>query len=104
MKYLQDFIHHNLNISCSPLILDPAAGTGNLISDLKVPKNSIFAIEPDTKSCDILRKKGFINVINTNFEKAVANNLIPTPTHIIMNPPFSKQQDIKLYNLACRLL
>ena len=104
VKYLQAFIHHHLNNSSSPLILDPAAGTGNLIDGLNVSKNSIWAIEPDTECCDILRKKGFVNVINTDFETAVANDLIPTPTHIIMNPPFSKQQDIKLYNLACRLL
>lgn len=104
VQYLQAFIHHNLNNATTPIILDPSAGTGNLIDGLKVSKDSIWAIEPDSKCCEELRKKGIVHVINTDFETAVTNHLIPTPTHIIMNPPFCKQQDIKLYNLACNLL
>lgn len=104
VQYLQAFIHSNLNISDTLIILDPAAGTGNLIDGLNVPRNLIWAVEPDAECCQILHQKGYEHVINTDFETAVANNLIPRPTHIIMNPPFSKQQDIKFYNLACRLL
>lgn len=104
VQYLQAFIYYNLNATSTPVILDPAAGTGNLINGLKIPKDSIWAVEPDVECCEVLRKKGFVNVINSDFETAITHNLIPTPTHIIMNPPFSKQQDIKLYNLACRLL
>lgn len=104
VQYLQAFIHSNLNTSTSPVILDPSAGTGNLIDGLRVSKDSIWAIEPDAECCKLLRQKGYIHVINTDFETAIANNLMPRPTHIIMNPPFSKQQDIKFYNLACRLL
>lgn len=104
VKYLQEFIHFHLDKTEEPIVLDPAAGEGNLIDGLKVPKSSIWAIEPDIQCCKLLHQKGYEHVLNTDFETAVANKLIPRPTHIIMNPPFSKQQDIKFYNLACRLL
>lgn len=104
VRYLQEFLQSNLYEEDKIIILDPAAGEGRLIDGLNVPKSSIWAVEPDKKCCELLKQKGYEHVINTTFEVAVAANLIPTPTHIIMNPPFSKQQDIKFYNLACRLL
>lgn len=102
--YLQDFINYNLDKSKNNVVLDPAAGEGRLIDGLNISKNSIWAIEPNKECCEILRQKGYKNVINETFEVAVVKKLIPTPTHIIMNPPFSKQQDIIFYNLACKLL
>ena len=104
VKYLQEFIHFHLSKTNEPIVLDPAAGVGNLIDGLKVSKSSIWAIEPDIECCKQLKQKGYEHVVNTDFETAVVKKLIPRPTHIIMNPPFSKQQDIKFYNLACRLL
>lgn len=104
VRYLQEVLQSNLYEEDKIIILDPAAGEGRLIDGLNVPKSSIWAVEPDKKCCELLKQKGYEHVINTTFEVAVAANLIPTPTHIIMNPPFSKQQDIKFYNLACRLL
>lgn len=29
---------------------------------------------------------------------------IPKPTRIIMNPPFSHQQDLQFFNMACKIL
>ena len=104
VKYLQEFIQFHLNKTKEPIVLDPAAGLGNLIDGLRIPKSSIWAIEPDAGCCKQLHQKGYEHVINTDFETAVIKKLIPRPTHIIMNPPFSKQQDIKFYNFACRLL
>ena len=104
VRYLQEILQSNLYKKDKIIILDPAAGEGRLIDGLNVPKSSIWAVEPDKKCCEILKQKGYKNVINTSFEIAIDENLIPTPTHIIMNPPFSQQLDIKFYNLACRLL
>lgn len=104
ITYLQDFINHHINPSQNNIILDPSAGEGRLIDGLNISKNFIWAIEPNQECCNILKQKGYKNVINTTFQTAIAKRLIPTPTHIIMNPPFSKQQDITFYNLACRLL
>lgn len=104
VRYLQEFLELNLGEKDKAIILDPAAGEGRLIDELNVPKSSIWAVEPDKRCCELLKQKGYEHVINTSFEVAIAANLIPTPTHIIMNPPFSRQQDIKFYNLACRLL
>lgn len=104
VQYLQEFINYNLDKIDTPIVLDPAAGEGNLVDGLKVSKNSIWVVEPNKECCRLLLQKGYEHVINTDFETAIANNLFPRPTHIIMNPPFAKQQDIKFYNLACRLL
>ena len=104
VKYLQEFIHFNLSKTNEPIVLDPAAGIGNLIDGLEVSKSSIWAIEPDIECCKQLKQKGYEHVVNVDFETAIVKKMIPRPTHIIMNPPFSKQQDIKFYNLACRLL
>lgn len=101
---LQDFINYHLNSSKNNIILDPSAGEGRLIDGLNSSKNSIWAIEPNEECCKILKQKGYKNVINTTFETAVAHRLVPTPTHIIMNPPFKHQEDIIFYNLACKLL
>ncbi len=103
VNYLQNFIHSKLGKPEAIIVLDPAAGEGNLIDGLKIPKNAIWAVEPDRKCCEVLQQKGYKNIINTNFEVAVAKQLIPRPTHIIMNPPFRKQKDIQFYNLACKI-
>ena len=104
IKYLQEVFRWNLGEKNNPIILDPAAGEGRLTDGIEVPKSSIWLIEPNKKCCELLKQKGYVHIINTSFEEAVASQLFPRPTHIIMNPPFSKQQDIKFYNLACRLL
>lgn len=104
VTYLQEVFRWSFVKNDNPIILDPAAGEGRLTDGIPVSKSSIWLVEPDKKCCDLLKQKGYIHVINTGFEDAIANNLLPTPTHIIMNPPFSHQQDIKFYNLACRLL
>lgn len=104
IRCLQEVFRWNLVKKDNMIVLDPSAGEGRLIDGLELPKSSIWAVEPDKKCCELLKQKGYNNVINTSFEVAVSAKLIPTPTHIIMNPPFSKQQDIKFYNLACKLL
>jgi hypothetical protein len=63
VKYLQSFL--NLNKSDKVIILDPAAGDGRLLDGLNIPKNSIWAIEPDENCCEILKQKGYKNVINS---------------------------------------
>lgn len=104
IAYLQDFINYHIDPSQNNTILDPSAGEGRLIDGLNISKNCIWAIEPSQECCNILKQKGYKNVINTTFQTAIKEGLIPTPTHVIMNPPFSKQQDIIFYNLACKLL
>jgi len=101
---LQDYINYHIKKSKHNILLDPSAGEGRLIDGLNIEKDAIWAIEPNQECCKILKQKGYKNVINTTFETAIAQKLIPTPTHIIMNPPFAKQKDILFYNLAYRLL
>jgi hypothetical protein len=88
-------MHELAKINEMDIVLDPSAGTGNLVDDLTIPKGNIFLIEPNKEFCQELRKKGYINIIEATFEEAIEKNLLPKNiTKIIMNPPFSKQTDL----------
>ena len=82
VKYLQDFIHSHLSKTNESIVLDPAAGTGNLIDGLNVSKSSIWAIESDAKCCEQLKQKGYEHVINTDFETA-RSMLCDSPAHFL---------------------
>ena len=97
---MQSFINTHIKDNKEAIILDPAAGTGNLTDGLKIGKKQIWCIEPDKKCCRELKKKGYIHIINTDFETAIREGLFPKPTHVIMNPPFHHQKDIDFFNLV----
>lgn len=93
------------HISDNDIVLDPSAGTGNLVNGLKVPKENIFLVEPNSEFCKFLRKSGYVNVIQSTFEEALCKKVLPNNiSKILMNPPFSKQSDLKHILLAYRLL
>lgn len=37
-----------------------------------ISKNTIWAVEPDRKCCEILQQKGYKNIINTSFDNTCA--------------------------------
>lgn len=83
-------------ITDTDIVLDPSAGVGNLVDGLDIPKENIYLIEPNGKFCEMLRKKGYINIIESTFEEATERDLLPKNINkIIMNPPFFKQTDLR---------
>lgn len=77
-----------LNIQENEIVLEPEAGEGAILECL--PNGNVYlAYELNPKSCDKLREKGFA-VNNNDF---LATEPLPVDV-VIMNPPFSKQQDI----------
>lgn len=102
VRYLTTYI--NSTVSEKSILLDPAAGIGNLIDDIQIPKENIYLIEPDEESASILRNKGYINVINSTFEKYLDRENFPKFTHVIMNPPFKKRADLFFFNACFKLL
>lgn len=70
-------------------ILEPSAGQGAIADEF--PKNNPYTlIELNHKNCEVLLKKGYM-VIQCDF---LAFTSMAEENKIIMNPPFSKQQDI----------
>lgn len=98
-------MQQSAHICDKDIVLDPSAGTGNLVNGLNVPKENIFLVEPNAEFCEFLRKSGYVNVIQSTFEEALAKKVLPNNiSKILMNPPFSKQSDLKHILLAYGLL
>lgn len=75
-------------IKDSDIILEPSAGQGAIV-ELFPKENKYILIELNQNNCDILRNKGF-EVLNKDFLET--DNM--KVDKILMNPPFSKQQDV----------
>lgn len=88
------------NIKKGQSVLEPSAGTGNLLDCINVPCQ-IFAIEPLMENSDILRYKGYNHTVST-FEGCYEN--LPMFNRVVMNPPFSGQRDIKHVMMAYKKL
>ncbi len=73
-------------------VLEPSAGHGALLdplsSDLQL---QITAVEVDPAKCDVLKQKGY-KTANADFMAYQPGNSFD---RVIMNPPFTKQQDIE---------
>lgn len=82
-------------------VLEPSAGTGNLVDAISVPCD-ILCIEPFKQNKDILCQKGYECIFDT-FENFNANN-IQKFDRIIMNPPFASQKDALHLMTAFNLL
>lgn len=86
------------NIKKGEVLLEPSAGQGSILEEF--PKeNPYVAIELMEDNCKVLKNKGF-SVSKSDFlsvEKIDADK-------IIMNPPFSKQQDVQHIFHAWKLL
>lgn len=68
-------------------ILEPSAGTGNLVENVYNRKN-VTCVEISKVNAEVLRSKGY-NVENMDFMDYSVNNKFD---RIIMNPPFDKGQ------------
>lgn len=102
IQYLANYINNTSNENS--ILLDPAAGRGNLTDNIKIPKENIYLVEPDESCIPILKSKGYKNVINTTFEEYIKKGSFPNFTHVIMNPPFKNRLDLFFFNECFELL
>lgn len=95
-----------INNTCTEksILLDPAAGIGNLTDKVKIPKENIYLVEPDNECVRILKEKGYKHVIHGTFEEYLEKRKQPEFTHIIMNPPFKNRTDLFFFNECFKLL
>lgn len=75
------------NINSDDVVLEPSAGQGAIADEIKCKQ--IITVELNQDNASVLRNKGY-DVIQENFLEV--NNL--KYSKVVMNPPFSKQQDI----------
>lgn len=94
----------NKTVNKDSLVLDPAAGIGNLTDKINLSKDRIYVVEPDKESSLILKEKGYIHVFNTTFEEYLKQSNHPSFTHVIMNPPFKDRLDLVFFNGSFELL
>lgn len=73
------------DIGDDDICLEPSAGQGG-IADL-MPKDRTTCIEVSSLHCEILRAKGFTNVVESDFLKVPT---APTFNCVVMNPPYSQ--------------
>ena len=92
MVYMADIKHNDI-------LLEPSAGHGAII-DCFPKENKAIYIEINRANIDILRKKEYPYVIEGDFLEYNDK----TFDKIIMNPPFTKQQDIDHVLHAYKLL
>lgn len=81
-------------------VLEPSAGIGNIADVLKQYSDNIDVCEYMNSYRELLKLKGH-NVINSNFLECNNHN---TYDKVVMNPPFSKNQDIQHVKHAYRCL
>lgn len=79
------------------LVLEPSAGGGALVGPALDQGASVIAVEIDQGLAGALKilgqmRGGDLNVINTDFLNVPVLSI--TPTVVVMNPPFSRGQDM----------
>lgn len=81
-------------------VLEPSAGLGHLAEAIKArcPEAEVICVEQNYELCEVLSLKGF-NVIRGDFL-----DLEGEVDRVVMNPPFSKQQDEQHFRHAVKLL
>ena len=87
--HLAYFMTQCLDLQPNDIVLDPSAGTGNLLTFVNGKVKEIYANEIDPDRAEILEYLGY-KVTNHNAE--FINDLLDysiKPNKIIMNPPFS---------------
>ena len=80
--------------------LEPEAGQGGLLENM--PKNTT-AVEISTLQCELLKLKGYDNVINQDFIEYAATTTRRF-NKILMNPPFSQERHVQHLHAAMSLL
>lgn len=93
------------------IVLEPSAGSGSLASACRLAgAMDVQCVEIDPKLVVALRLRGFANVIEGDFLRmkpgleADAGGIGLQPSRIVMNPPFTRQQDIDHVLHAFRFL
>ncbi|WPJ21802.1 DdrB-like ParB superfamily domain [Pseudoalteromonas phage vB_Pun_Y3] len=81
-------------------VLEPSAGNGLLADAARAQGASVDVVEMGGQLRDILQEKGY-NLIGSDFLEVEASQEYD---RIIMNPPFSKDQDIKHVEHAYKML
>lgn len=71
-------------------ILEPSAGKGDLIKNIKNCKITVVELNPIL--CEILKTQNYHNVFNQEFENFMSDEKFD---RIVMNPPFSNRLDAK---------
>lgn len=91
MNKIRDYI----DISKSDIVIEPSAGNGAFISEIKsiADKVYFFDIDPDHNE---ITKQDFLNL---NYESFIGESV-----HVIGNPPFGRQSSmaIKFIKLCCK--
>ncbi len=101
-NFLSDYINNTSDENS--ILLDPSCGTGNLTDNVNIPKKNIYLVEPDKTCINILREKGYSNIITSTFQEFLTKGNYPEFTHVIMNPPFKNRQDLYFFNECFKLL
>jgi phospholipid N-methyltransferase len=99
---LADEMVEQANIKPGMTVLEPSAGHGAIAEAVRraCPKATLEVCEIQSVNRDILMRKGF-NVVGAEFVDRLDDNHYD---RIVMNPPFSRQQDIDHVNYAYSLL
>lgn len=97
---LVELVQDLAEVRSTDTILEPSAGTGNLITGYNT--NNITCVELSPILAEVLINKGY-NVNNMSFEDYAINNSVKFD-RIIMNPPFGKRLDAKHIDLAFNML
>lgn len=96
VKICVNLIKQHLNIKKTDLIIEPSAGNGAFIDELKkfCKFCKFYDIEPEHK--DILKQ----NFLELNYDELIKQN---QQTHVIGNPPFGRQSSsaIKFIKKSC---
>lgn len=77
--------------------MEPSAGKGRLLRAIEkyVPRSQCYAVEMQPELSGELVKSGWHNTLCANFMECSPEQMGGKFDKIIMNPPFSKQQDVK---------
>jgi predicted RNA methylase len=82
-------------------VLEPSAGIGNIAEVCRDSGALVDCFELNIEAASVLNQKQFFNVFIQDFLLAYPN---PKYDYVIMNPPFTKNQDVKHVNHALRWL
>ena len=92
-------------------VLEPSAGRGDLADVVSGYAEDIFCVELNPDMTRYLEEKPYKSIIGVDFLTLAADpnakDLMPNArnfTHVVMNPPFSKQQDIAHIRTAFEML
>ena len=93
------------DIKIDELVLEPSAGSGNIAKFIKVPEECLTLIELDgNRVAELVSKFKRNRIIMDDFLRYKLNAKNGKFHKIIMNPPFTKGQDIKHIQHAVTLL